>query len=168
MSTFKSPCIVTCITSRLNHRLWLWRKGSFGSSATSVLPSTLRDPLRIGTHRKSFPKSLYIHTHPGSEPRYGVALRKAPYLPPVDPSNAGAARNFNRTFLDMEPAVKDAEGSGEQMKGMDGPQKMTTLSPQPLNPTVQVSVLRGVPLRDSGNHRPLQGPHRPSAQDHST
>lgn len=35
--------------------------------------------------------------------------RKAPYIPPIDPSNTGDMR-FNETSPDMEPVAKDAEG----------------------------------------------------------
>ncbi|KAI0082131.1 hypothetical protein K474DRAFT_1586259 [Panus rudis PR-1116 ss-1] len=30
-----------------------------------------------------------------------------PYVPPIDPSNAGDTQNFDDTFLDMEPVIKD-------------------------------------------------------------
>lgn len=31
----------------------------------------------------------------------------APYIPPIDPSNASDTQNFDDTFLDMEPVIKD-------------------------------------------------------------
>ena len=33
----------------------------------------------------------------------------APYIPPIDPSNASDTQNFDDTFLDMEPVIKDEE-----------------------------------------------------------
>ncbi|KAI0095018.1 hypothetical protein BDY19DRAFT_879347 [Irpex rosettiformis] len=36
-----------------------------------------------------------------------------PYIPPIDPSNASDTQNFDDTFLDMEPVIKD-EDDGEQ------------------------------------------------------
>ena len=49
---------------------------------------------------------------------YGISgnrtLRIAPYIPPIDPSNPGDTQNFDETFLDMEPVVKDAEDGEEQ------------------------------------------------------
>ncbi|KZT64065.1 hypothetical protein DAEQUDRAFT_733128 [Daedalea quercina L-15889] len=32
-----------------------------------------------------------------------------PYIPPIDPSNASDTQNFDDTFLDMEPVIKDEE-----------------------------------------------------------
>lgn len=37
-----------------------------------------------------------------------------PYIPPIDPSNAGDTQNFDETFLDMEPVVKDADDADDQ------------------------------------------------------
>lgn len=37
----------------------------------------------------------------------------APYIPPIDPSNASDTQNFDDTFLDMEPVIKDEE-DGDQ------------------------------------------------------
>ena len=31
----------------------------------------------------------------------------APYIPPIDPSNASDTQNFDDTFLDMEPVLDD-------------------------------------------------------------
>jgi hypothetical protein len=31
----------------------------------------------------------------------------APYIPPIDPSNAGDTQNFDHTFLDMKPVIND-------------------------------------------------------------
>lgn len=33
----------------------------------------------------------------------------APYIPPIDPSNASDTQNFDDTFLDMEPVIKDED-----------------------------------------------------------
>ena len=33
--------------------------------------------------------------------------RAAPYIPPIDPSNASDTQNFDDTFLDMEPVIND-------------------------------------------------------------
>ena len=34
-------------------------------------------------------------------------IRSAPYIPPIDPSNASDTQNFDDTFLDMEPVIDD-------------------------------------------------------------
>jgi serum/glucocorticoid-regulated kinase 2 len=34
-------------------------------------------------------------------------VRTAPYIPPIDPSNASDTQNFDDTFLDMEPVLDD-------------------------------------------------------------
>lgn len=41
-------------------------------------------------------------------------FQTAPYIPPIDPSNAGDTQNFDEAFLDMEPVVKDAEDGESQ------------------------------------------------------
>ena len=62
-------------------------------------------------------------------PFHGVSndstLRTAPYIPPIDPSNAGDTQNFDETFLDMEPVVKDAE-DGEEQTDTDQDQQTDT------------------------------------------
>jgi hypothetical protein len=36
-----------------------------------------------------------------------LMFRTAPYIPPIDPSNASDTQNFDDTFLDMEPVIND-------------------------------------------------------------
>lgn len=36
-----------------------------------------------------------------------ACLHAAPYIPPIDPSNASDTQNFDETFLDMEPVLDD-------------------------------------------------------------
>jgi serum/glucocorticoid-regulated kinase 2 len=36
-----------------------------------------------------------------------LIFRTAPYIPPIDPSNASDTQNFDETFLDMEPIIND-------------------------------------------------------------
>lgn len=38
----------------------------------------------------------------------------APYIPPIDPSNASDTQNFDDTFLDMNPVINDEVGDNEQ------------------------------------------------------
>ncbi|THH30223.1 hypothetical protein EUX98_g3957 [Antrodiella citrinella] len=37
-----------------------------------------------------------------------------PYIPPIDPSNASDTQNFDDTFLDMEPVIKDDQEDNDQ------------------------------------------------------
>lgn len=37
-----------------------------------------------------------------------MSIFTAPYIPPIDPSNASDTQNFDDTFLDMEPVLDDA------------------------------------------------------------
>lgn len=52
----------------------------------------------------------------------------APYIPPIDPSNASDTQNFDETFLDMEPVIADENeqaasaderGEGERADGQE-------------------------------------------------
>ena len=45
---------------------------------------------------------LSAHTHP-----FLSFFLLAPYIPPIDPSNASDTQNFDDTFLDMEPVIDD-------------------------------------------------------------
>jgi len=38
----------------------------------------------------------------------------APYIPPIDPSNASDTQNFDETFLDMEPVIQDEQELAEE------------------------------------------------------
>ena len=46
--------------------------------------------------------SFRAHTHP-----FLFSFLLAPYIPPIDPSNASDTQNFDDTFLDMEPVIDD-------------------------------------------------------------
>lgn len=41
----------------------------------------------------------------------------APYIPPIDPSNASDTQNFDDTFLDMEPVLDDVNDEDEDIEG---------------------------------------------------
>ena len=47
----------------------------------------------------------------------------APYIPPIDPSNASDTQNFDETFLDMEPVLD--EYNDEAMETDQEPQTDT-------------------------------------------
>src|SRR6266702_777497 len=49
---------------------------------------------------------IYVRTAPYFEPHILIP-RAAPYIPPIDPSNASDTQNFDDTFLDMEPVIND-------------------------------------------------------------
>ncbi|KAF7337781.1 hypothetical protein MSAN_02251900 [Mycena sanguinolenta] len=57
----------------------------------------------------------------------------APYIPPIDPSNASDTQNFDETFLDMEPVLDDANANDDAMDtdqepATDGEERDTTPS----------------------------------------
>ena len=49
---------------------------------------------------------IYVRTASCTE-RHVLIPRAAPYIPPIDPSNASDTQNFDDTFLDMEPVIND-------------------------------------------------------------
>ena len=46
--------------------------------------------------------------------RFDVSFDIAPYIPPIDPSNASDTQNFDETFLDMEPVIQDDQEIAEE------------------------------------------------------
>ena len=63
--------------------------------------------------------------------------RVAPYIPPIDPSNASDTQNFDDTFLGMEPVINDQneEGADTDADRTDGEDSATTPS-QSRSPSV--------------------------------
>ena len=61
----------------------------------------------------------------------------APYIPPIDPSNASDTQNFDDTFLGMEPVINDEneEGAETDQDRTDGEDSVTTPS-QSRSPSV--------------------------------
>jgi serum/glucocorticoid-regulated kinase 2 len=66
---------------------------------------------------------------------YVLSFRIAPYIPPIDPSNASDTQNFDETFLDMEPVINDEndldtdqERRQTDQDPRDGDDSVTTLS----------------------------------------
>lgn len=61
----------------------------------------------------------------------------APYIPPIDPSNASDTQNFDDTFLGMEPVINDQneEGADADADRTDGEDSATTPS-QSRSPSV--------------------------------
>ncbi len=61
----------------------------------------------------------------------------APYIPPIDPSNASDTQNFDDTFLGMEPVINDEneEGADTDQERTDGEDSATTPS-QSRSPSV--------------------------------
>ena len=61
----------------------------------------------------------------------------APYIPPIDPSNASDTQNFDDTFLGMEPVINDEneEGVETDQDRTDGEDSVTTPS-QSRSPSV--------------------------------
>jgi serum/glucocorticoid-regulated kinase 2 len=49
---------------------------------------------------------IYVRLTSHFEPHILIP-RAAPYIPPIDPSNASDTQNFDDTFLDMEPVIND-------------------------------------------------------------
>ena len=49
---------------------------------------------------------IYVRTASRIE-SHVLIPRAAPYIPPIDPSNASDTQNFDDTFLDMEPVIND-------------------------------------------------------------
>ncbi|EJF67402.1 hypothetical protein BD309DRAFT_874804 [Dichomitus squalens] len=70
---------------------------------------------------------------------YKRYIRKlaAPYIPPIDPSNASDTQNFDDTFLGMEPVINDEndEGTETDADRTDGEDSATTPS-QSRSPSV--------------------------------
>jgi serum/glucocorticoid-regulated kinase 2 len=50
--------------------------------------------------------AIYVRTASRIE-RHVLIPCAAPYIPPIDPSNASDTQNFDETFLDMEPVIND-------------------------------------------------------------
>ncbi|KAJ7200228.1 hypothetical protein B0H12DRAFT_1164673 [Mycena haematopus] len=48
-------------------------------------------------------------------PYFSMITHTAPYIPPIDPSNASDTQNFDETFLDMEPVLDDANANDDSM-----------------------------------------------------
>ena len=77
--------------------------------------------------------------------RFYSLISTAPYIPPIDPSNASDTQNFDDTFLDMEPVIKDEndndltdtdqEGRQTDTDRTDGEDSVTTPS-QSRSPSV--------------------------------
>lgn len=51
--------------------------------------------------------ATYVSTHSLSSYSSVLSPFLAPYIPPIDPQNASDTQNFDDTFLDMEPVIKD-------------------------------------------------------------
>ena len=49
---------------------------------------------------------IYARTAPHFEPHILIP-HAAPYIPPIDPSNASDTQIFDDTFLEMEPVIND-------------------------------------------------------------
>ena len=52
--------------------------------------------------------------------RLADAFTTAPYIPPIDPSNASDTQNFDDTFLDMEPVLDEyVDETDQEQSGTD-------------------------------------------------
>ena len=73
----------------------------------------------------------------------------APYIPPIDPSNASDTQNFDDTFLGMEPVINDEneEGADTDADRTDGEDSVTTPS-QSRSPSLAPADEDGVDVFD--------------------
>lgn len=85
-----------------------------------------------------------------------LVVEIAPYIPPIDPSNASDTQNFDETFLDMEPVIQDdqelteeSDRSGDRTDTDKTDGEDAVLTPaQSRSPSVQPQVEDGVDLFD--------------------
>jgi len=70
---------------------------------------------------------ISVRSHP---PAKSIQLthQTAPYIPPIDPSNASDTQNFDDTFLDMEPVLdeyqEEIEAEGENDNELEGRRRL--------------------------------------------